>query len=189
MSQYHTTNNGQQPSYQNRYRRGGHTLLDGMYTAGPYVIAIVSFLIALVALMALLAVDVITGQYTASHMSNEQFGWFSSFATTGLVLALIGTAMYGYREGWSWKALLPLVIVSMVPVCIDVYFDGLSVDIIRFGQFIIPSQHFGAGSAEVIPHQLYRVMVGALSAVGEPLAAGSVIIFPIMKELFKGIFQ
>jgi len=176
-----------QNTYQNRYRRDGGLVLDRIYSAGPYIIAIVSFAIAVAALVSLLAVDIITGKYTAEHMTSSDFGWFSSLATTGLVMALMGTVMYGFRERWSVWVMAPLILVAIVPVSIDVYFDSMSVDIIKFGHFIVASQ--ALDPAEVIPHYLFRIMIGALSAIGEPLAATSVIIFPVLKELFKGVFS
>ena len=173
-------------SYQNRYQRNSATTLEKVFSAGPPIVAIVSFLLALAAIIAMLLLDVVVGRYVSGYMSNTRVGWFFSLATTGLVMAIIGTALYGRREGWSTQVVMTLVVVALVPAGIDIYFDGLSVDIIRFGHFIIVENELPV--ADQMPHTLFRIMVGALSAVGEPLAATSVIIFPVMRELFKGAF-
>jgi hypothetical protein len=175
-----------QQNYQDRYRRNGDTIVEKLYSSGPYIIAIVSFLIATFSLVALLVVDLITGAYAGEYMANPSFGWFFSFGTTGVSLASIGLAMYSWRERWNVWLTIVLLLVSFVPIGIDIYFDGMAVDIIRFGHFILVEQDLSA--AEKLPHQLFRIMVGALSAVGEPLAATSVIVFPVLKELFRGVF-
>lgn len=176
-------------TYANRYQRGGHKLMTALFDSGPYILAIGSFVLSVVCLGALEGIDVITGKFTAEHMSNAQMGWFFSTATTGLTLALIGTFFYGWRNRWSWKILVPLAVLAAIPAGIDVFFDAMSVDIIRFGFFINVSQQFAGNPTEALMHNLFRVMVGALSAIGEPLAAGSVMIFPVMKEIFKGVFD
>lgn len=163
-------------------------MLERLYDSGPYILGIVSFLVAVGALVCLEAIDIFAGKYTAAHMSNDIFGFFFSGGTTGLTLAMIGTFFYGWRERWSWKILVPLALLSLIPASIDVFFDGMSVDIIRFGYFVNTSTQFPGQPVEAIMHNLFRVMVGALSAIGEPLAAGSVMIFPIMKEIFRGAF-
>lgn len=155
-----------------------------LFDAGPYVVAFLSFVIALLSLLALISMDVITGQITVEYMSADQFGWFTSFATTGLLLALIGTAMYGMREGWSMKVIVPIFIVAMIPSLIDVYFDAMSADIVRYQHFVLISE---LAKAEQLPHILFRTLVAGLSFVGEPLATTSVIIFPVLRELFKGV--
>jgi hypothetical protein len=165
--------------------------MDTIFGLGPHIIALTSFALSLTALIALVGMDAVTGKFSSTHMmnNNEGMGWFMSLGTTGVVLALVGMVMYSIRERWHIAIILLFIAMAAIPVCIDIYFDGMSVDIIRFGQFVDLSAMppgIVLPMAEILPHKLFRVMVGALSAVGEPLAALSVIIFPIMRELFKG---
>jgi len=166
-----------------RYRRTGKELIGKLFSSGPYLIAVISFVLILLALVALQAMDVITGQKTVEYMSNEKFAWFSSLGTTGLLCALIGTAMYGVREGWSWKVTVPIFLVALIPSAIDVYFDGLSADIVRYGHFVVISE---LAKEDQLPQIFFRILIAGLSFVGEPLAATSTIIFPVLKELFNG---
>ena len=189
MSTYHPTN--ERNDYKNRYRRDMSTVMEKLYEAGPYAIGFVAFVITLGSLLSLAAFDPVVGMFSAEYAlgGNRLAAGFTSLATSGLALGLVGTCFYGWRERWSMWVLLPLIVVSLVPASIDVYFDGMAPDIIRFGHFIIPSQHFGVDSPDILPHNLYRVMFGALSAVGEPLTAASVIIFPVLKDLLRGVFS
>lgn len=186
-TQQQQTNNSntQQQDYANRYRRTAGTTMDKVFAMGAPIVALVSFLVALASLIAMLLVDVLVGQYFGSYMANPEVGWYVSLATTGLNIAIIGTALYGYREGWPTALVMGILIVGLFPVGIDMYFDGITVDIIRFGRFVIVETDLTL--AEQLPHSLFRIMIAALSAVGEPLAATSVIIFPVMRELFKGV--
>ncbi len=173
-------------AYQRRYQRNAGTAMDQIYGSGPYIVALVSFLIMVGALVSLQAVDIITGRFSQGYMSDMNYGWYFSLATTGIVLAVVGAAMYAWKERWDARIVLTMVILALIPICIDIYFDALSVDIIKYHRFITLSE---LPFADRIPYTLFRVMVGALSAIGEPLAAASVILFPVMKELFKGVME
>lgn len=176
--------------YQERYKRDAHGFLDTMYQAGPYIVGIFNFLVALGCLVALGMFDLVMGRFSASYVASAGWlAWFTSAATTGLILGIFGTAIYGWRQGWPYWVVGIVVAIGMIPASIDVYFDGMAVDILRFGHFIVPSQQFANSPAEVMPYNLYRVMFGALSAVGEPLTASSVIIFPIIRELLRKVLS
>jgi hypothetical protein len=176
--------------YQERYKRDAHGFLDSMYSAGPYIVGIFNFIVALGCLVALGIFDLVIGRYTAGYIASEGWlAWFTSAAETGLIIGIFGTAIYGWRHGWPTFVVVIVVIVGLIPASIDVYFDGMSVDILRFGHFIIPSEQFADSPAQIMPYNLYRVMFGSLSAVGEPLTASSVIVFPVIRELLRKVLS
>lgn len=178
-----------QPQSQRWNKRAGQSAMDTLYDAGPYIVAIVSFVIAIASLIALQAVDIIAGRFTDGYFTTMDYGWYYSLATTGIVLATTGTAMYAWRERWNPILIGALVLIALVPIGIDCYFDSLSVDVIKYGHFINPAIQFANDPATIIPYRLFRIMVAFLSAIGEPLAAASVILFPVIKELIKGVIS
>jgi hypothetical protein len=190
MATHYPVNEPSRP-YADRYKRDAHSIMDRIYGAGPYIVGLLGFFVALTCLVILDIFDPVVGTFSASYMTggSKYMDWFTSGATTGLILAIFGTAIYGWRERWPWWIIGGLIVVGLIPASIDVYFDAMAVDILRFGHFIIPSQQFAGNPADIWPHNLYRIMFGALSAVGEPLTAGSVIIFPVIRELLKGVLS
>lgn len=172
--------------YANRYRRTVGTSMDRIFSLGPPIVAFVSFLITLASFIAMLLVDLYIGRYIATYMANEDVGTLISFATTCLVIAMIGTGLYGYRESWSPSLTISILLLALAPVSVDIYFDCMSVDIIRYGHYIDVTT---LPLAEQVPHKLFRALVGTLSAISEPLTASSVIIFPVLREIFKGVLN
>lgn len=162
----------------------GSGLLAGLFNTGPYILALFSFSIAVSALISLIGFDVVAGQVSIQHMSNPTVGWFASLATTGLQMALFGSVMYGIREQWGWGTIVALIGIALIPAGIDIYFDYLAPDVIRFGMFIELSTTLSL--PEQFPHLLFRCLSAGISLVGEPLAATSIIIFPVLRELFQG---
>lgn len=194
MTQHTNTNTGQgQPgnTYYNRYARGGGgaNLATRLFDLGPHIMAIVGFFVIVGSLIALENMDIVIGKITANYMFHGKYDWLMSLATTGLSIALIGTFFYAWRERWAWYIIVPLGLFALIPASIDVINDAMAVDILRFGHFINTSVQFAGDPTEAMMHNLYRILVGGISAVGEPIAAGSVIIFALMKEIFKGVFK
>jgi hypothetical protein len=173
----------------------GHKFVTGLLDGGPYVITVVSFLVSVVALLALSVVDIVTGQVTMDHILGGSdpvtgmglLSWAISFATTGLVIAVI--AGFGKaREATSGvdKRIVWVVGGAMVLlVMMDTYLDSLSVDVIRFGAIVDLSTAVTPPEAKAI--YVARALVAGISLVNEPLIAISVLIFPLLKKLFNSV--
>lgn len=165
----------------------GTRVLEGILDAGPYIIIGASFLIGILSIIALLGVDIYTGKVVGSHMSKEDiFGWLISFATTGLIVAAVGVFVKGWEKEWNVLALGTIGVIVLALLGIDAYFDGISVDIKRFGEIVDTSTMLTA--PEALAHNLFRILVAGVSLVGEPLATMSVMFFPVMKEFLASLF-
>jgi hypothetical protein len=162
--------------------------MDKLFNSGPYILAIASFVIALLSLAGLVGMDVIIGKYTGEYMAPDRpwFDWFWTFATTGIPLALIGFVMYAWRDEWDLRIVIAIAVVALIPVGIDVRFDMMGADLIRFNRYIDINTLSGVDREM---HTLFRYAAGLISLLGEPIGAASVIIFPVMRNLFKGVFQ
>lgn len=173
--------------YPERYRRDQGWFLDKLFNSGPYILALFSFLIALLSLGGLVGLDVVLGKYTGEYMAANKphFDWLWTFATTGIPLALIGFAMYAYRDEWNIRITLAICVLALVPIAIDARFDMMAADLIRYGHYIEIDSLAGI---EKEMHSLFRYACGITSLLGEPIGAASVIIFPVMRNLFKGVF-
>ncbi len=104
-----------------------------------------------------------------------------SMATTGLLVALmvVGYSMTNRVKGGvaMGKALIGL---SFLIYLLDVYFDSLTADYLRFGQ-IVSMDVVGWGDI----HLLFRILIGGISTVGEALAMSIILGMPIIKELIN----
>lgn len=162
--------------------------LSGILDAGPYIIIGASFILGLCSIIALLGVDVYTGKIVGTHLTqDDMFGLLVSFATTGLIVAAIGVLVEGFNNQWnSWLVLMVGLIVAAL-LGIDAFFDGVSVDIKRFGEIVSVSTYLSA--PEATAHNFYRILVGGISLIGEPLATVSVMFFPAMKKFLRGLFN
>lgn len=104
-----------------------------------------------------------------------------SLATTGLLTAVAFLAYLADRNDYGVASKI-LMLVSVIFLGIDIYFDALGADILHYGQIIsikdLPQATKGV-------HTIYRLLIGGLSTVGEPLALAIITGMPVMKEIIK----
>lgn len=159
------------------------SFLEKTATAAPFLIVGITLFVTIAALVSLVLSDVITGQVTGTHIStNQWFGLFVSFATTGMLIGCGGLLFrFWSTANYAGFAVVFFVFASLQSA--DVYFDAVSVDIMRFGKIVLSSDVPGA--AEAMAHNIYRFLVGGISLVGEPLAIGSLVMFPALKKFIN----
>lgn len=161
--------------------------LESITAVAPYVIVGITFLVTILALVSLILSDVITGQVAGAHIStNFWFGLFVSFSTTGMLIGCGSLLVKFWRES-SYLSFGILVFIFIGLQSADVYFDAISVDIMRFGKIIFSSEMPDA--AEAMAHNIYRFLVGGISLVGEPLAIGSLVMFQALKKFISDTMQ
>lgn len=144
-------------------------IIDGI-AAGMLVL---SLLVLTTGTLALLLFDSIVGTGSIYKLSeflqgnNRLFvSIFGSMSSTGLQTALAFTGYLLYRRGFGalgWA----MFGAGLIFWGIDVYFDALTADIVRYGNFVALQSLSGV---EKTTHALWRTVVGGFSAVGEFLA-------------------
>jgi len=144
-------------------------IIDGI-AAGMLVL---SLLVLTTGTLALLLFDSIVGTGSIYKLSeflqgnNRLFvSIFGSMSSTGLQTALAFTGYLLYRRGFGalgWA----MFGAGLIFWGIDVYFDALTADIVRYGDFVALQSLSGV---EKTTHALWRTVVGGFSAVGEFLA-------------------
>lgn len=143
---------------------------------------LVWFVIGIVAVCtcALILFDVLVGAGTMYFLTqkNVAASLAISLATTGLLMALM---FVGYqlanKETQSVKNAGYVVgFVALLVYCLDVYFDSLTADILRFGQIITTTE---------VVHNLFRALLGGISTIGEAMAISIIVGMPVLKTIIN----
>jgi hypothetical protein len=133
--------------------------------------------------LVLLAFDSLAGAGVGMNLTrgNVTASVVISLATTGLLTSVAFLAYLASKnnlEGVS-KA---LIVVSVIFLGIDIYLDSLGADILHYGA-IVAIKNLQATEQGV--HFIYRVLIGGLSTVGEPLALAIITGMPVLKEIIN----
>ncbi len=104
-----------------------------------------------------------------------------SLATTGLLTAVAFLAYLANDKGYGAMG-TALTVVSVAFLLIDIYMDALGADILHYNAIVIIKN---IPEAERTVHVLYRVLIGGLSTVGEPLALAIIVGMPVLKEIIE----
>ena len=160
--------------------------IDFASKTAPYLIVSLVFLVTVSSIISLVLVDVITGQITGNYLSKDwEFGLFTSLAGTGMLIAC-GVLISSLWEKEKYMEAGAVITVFLVLQAADVYFDGISVDIKRFGSIISTTI---LSEPEAMAHNIYRFFVSGISFVGEPLGIASLVAFPLLKKWLEGMLS
>ena len=131
----------------------------------------------------LLAFDSLAGTGIGMNLtrSNLLASVTISLATTGLLTAVAFLAYLANDKGYGAMG-TALTIVSVIFLLIDIYMDALGADILHYGAIVMVKN---IPEAERTVHVLYRVLIGGLSTVGEPLALAIIVGMPVLKDIIE----
>jgi uncharacterized BrkB/YihY/UPF0761 family membrane protein len=167
----------------------GQRFLNFLMELGPYIVVSIAFLISVGAIISLLLVDVYTGKVVSEHILNQSgdkyIDWAASLATTGLLIGLVALYMEARKRKWRDYVLIGLLTGAGLIQVADIYLDMMAVDISRFGEIVFVSGRLS--QPEAIAHWVFRGMIGLISLIGEPIAIGAVVMFPMLKSLMRSI--
>lgn len=130
----------------------------------------------------LILFDVLAGAGVMTYLTanNVPASVFISLATSGLLLALM---VIGYAAT-NKKATLQLgwivILIAFGVYCLDVYFDSLTADYLRFGS-IMELKDLASPNIQI----LFRGLIGGISTVGEALAMSIIMGMPLLKEIIN----
>lgn len=143
---------------------------------------LVWFVIILVALCiaTLILFDALAGTGTMLYLTGGK-EWQSvviSLATTGLLFALM---LLGYMMGQSEKEIVKgagvfAIGLSLLIYVIDVIFDALLADVLRFGTLTTTPDGI---------HWLFRILIGGISTVGDGMGIAMVMGMPVLKGVIQ----
>lgn len=105
-----------------------------------------------------------------------------SMATTGLLIALmfLGKRMLD-GDGVGWSGLI-LLIAALGVYGIDTYFDSLGADIMRYGDLVSIAD---LPTIDQNVQVLYRILIGGMSTVGEPLAIAIITGMSVVEDIIS----
>ena len=138
-------------------------------------------------ILALIGFDGVVGAGSMMYLTNQNLkaSVGISMATTGLLMSLmfIGYNMVVGSKSKLFKTTgVFILVVSGVVYGLDVYFDSMTADYLRFGEFVALNT--------LIPHArniqiLFRSLIGGLSTVGEALAVAIILGMPVLKNIIS----
>jgi hypothetical protein len=102
-----------------------------------------------------------------------------SLATTGLLMALTFIG-YSLLEKKMSKVGWAVLAASFGVYCLDVVFDSYTADVLRFGEILPLAQ-----IANPNIHMMYRILIGGISTVGEPMGIALIAGMPVLKKLIN----
>jgi len=156
-------------------------VIDGIQTA---MLAILIIVIT-VCILSLIFFDALAGAGIMLYLTNGNVlvSILISLATSGLLLSLmfIGYELITNKKsksvvGWG----LVVLLVAGLVYCVDVYFDSLTADYLRFGNIVL---------IESLPEGdiqwLFRSLIGGISTVGESLAISIILGMPVLKKIIS----
>lgn len=142
-------------------------------------------LILVVCTVVLLAFDSLVGAGSMMVFTNQHVGFSTliSLATTGMTIALAFMAYLAGAHGYQKAGALFGVAAAFVAI-VDVYFDSLTADWLRYGAFMAIRN---LPVADQNNHILFRILIGGLSLIGEPLAVAIIVGMPDLKRFIRSV--
>jgi len=142
-------------------------------------------LILVVCTVVLLSFDSLVGTGSMMVFTNQHLTYssFISLATTGMGIALAFMAYIAYARGYN-KLGLGFGLAAGFVLLIDVYFDSLTADWLRYGLFVAIKN---LAEADQNNHILFRILIGGLSLIGEPLAVAIIVGMPELKGFIRSV--
>jgi len=121
-----------------------------------------------------------TGVMLGLTNNNLQASVTISLATSGLLFALmmVGYSMVSSKYNIVANVGIVMLLVAVGFFCVDVYFDSLTADWLRFRKIVRLSS-----LPEGDIHGLFRTLIGGISVVGEAMAVAIIFGMPILKEI------
>ncbi len=142
-------------------------------------------LILVVCTVVLLSFDSLVGTGSMMVFTNQHLAYssFISLATTGMGIALAFMAYLAYGRGYDKLGLVFGIAAGFV-LLIDVYFDSLTADWLRYGAF---TSIKNLPAMDQNNHILFRILIGGLSLIGEPLAVAIIVGMPELKTFIRSV--
>ena len=139
-------------------------------------------IVVAICILALIFFDVLVGTGVMMYLTGDdlQVSVFISLSTSGLLISLmfIGQSLTSSGKSSKFGFGAVILVIAFGVYCLDVYFDSLTADYLRFGQIIL---------LDTLPkediHVYFRTLIGGISTIGESLAIGIILGMPVLKSL------
>lgn len=145
-------------------------------------VALTWFIIGVVAICtsALIMFDILVGAGSMYFLTQGKL-WIAfviSLATTGLLMSLmfIGYQLSQNNSRSAKNIGYSVAVGAFLVYCLDIYFDAMTADILRFGSFM---------STHELNHNLFRALLGGISTIGEGMAIAIILGMPVLKSIIN----
>ena len=140
-----------------------------------------------VCILVLIGFDGVVGAGSMMYLTNQNLkaSVGISLATSGLLMALM---FLGYstksksNSNFAKTAGKVIIISAGLIYLMDIYFDSLTADYLRYSKFIVLDN---LPNNEKIIQALFRALMGGLSTVGEGLAVAIILGMPVLKNIIS----
>lgn len=139
-------------------------------------------IVVVICVSVLILFDVLAGAGVMNYLTNQNTlaSFLISLATSGLLVSLMFLS-YNFGKGKSTFSVgFILGTIAFGVYCLDVYFDSMTADYLRFGQIMI-LKDIPNSSVQL----LFRLLIGGISTVGESLAMAIIVGMPVLKEIIN----
>ena len=139
-------------------------------------------IVVVICVSVLILFDILAGAGVMNYLTNQNTlaSFLISLATSGLLVSLM---FLSYNFGQSKSTLSVGFIIGTIALgvyCLDVYFDSMTADYLRFGQIMV-LKDIPNSSVQL----LFRLLIGGISTVGESLAMAIIVGMPVLKEIIN----
>lgn len=138
--------------------------------------------VVVVCVSVLILFDILAGAGVMNYLTNGNSlaSFFISLATSGLLISLMFLSYNFGKKNNGLSIGFIIGAIAFLVYCLDVYFDSMTADYLRFGQIMILKE---------IPNYqvqlLFRLLIGGISTVGESLAMAIIVGMPVLKEIIN----
>lgn len=146
----------------------------------PLVIVLFSTSVMITGIIGLIVADPLLGVVGISPMTTSTLqSALVSFAETGLNLATIGFFIWALK-GKHWLIAAVVAVPLAIFNVIDIGFDAMSADVMRYGQYVSVND---LPVADRIPLHSFRILLGGMSTLGDFLAIYALMAFESVRKL------
>lgn len=162
-----------------------NTKWDGLIDFIQGLMIFLLIVVVAVCIFTLVAFDGVVGTGSMLYLTNQNLraSVVISLATSGLLMALmfIGySAVTKYKNSFVRTAGTFILVVAGLIYLLDIYFDSLTADYLRYGRFVVLTD---LPYHDKIIQGLFRSLIGGLSTVGESLAVAIILGMPVLKSI------
>ena len=174
------------PTIQEKKKSGLANVVIGLIDwIAPVMVAVISGLTLMGGLVALLISDFYWGMLGVTPLTNHQLtSAIISLGGTGASLGLIGICIKSYRSK-NVKLMFLVGVPVLVIGIIDIFFDGLAADVLRYGGYMVHGLPEGDGTTQ----WPFRIFIGTLSTMGAFVGAYALVTFKTLKEHLSQAFN
>jgi len=158
------------------------TSFEGWVDVAERIVRYILLSLSAVAIVALATGDVWIGAGTINQIiSRDHIGWLISFATSGVLAALLVIPAYGIWKKWPWWQIALASLPALIPYLFDAYFDMHYADVLIYNVVNVDTGTLIKTDKTIL--YMFRGLMLSITTLGDPITAIVVSGFGVIKWL------